>query len=80
MPCVVTDVGDARSIVGDTGVVVPPGDPEALARGWEELLAAGEEKRREMGRKARERIQGEFELSSVVRQYENLYGKLMKQG
>ncbi len=77
VPCVVTDVGDARSIVGDTGIVVPPGDPEALARGWEELLAAGQEKRHEMGRKARERIQGEFELSSVVRQYENLYRKLL---
>jgi glycosyltransferase involved in cell wall biosynthesis len=76
VPCVVTDVGDARSIVGDTGIVVPPGDPEALAGGWADLLAAGAEKRLEMGRRARERIQGEFELSSVVQQYERLYEKL----
>ena len=41
VPCVVTDVGDSRWIVGDTGVVVAPRDPVALAEAWERLLAAG---------------------------------------
>jgi glycosyltransferase involved in cell wall biosynthesis len=31
--CVVTDVGDSGSLVGDSGLVVPPANPEALARG-----------------------------------------------
>ncbi len=39
VPCVVTDVGDSAVVVGDTGVVVPPRDPAALARAWEQLLS-----------------------------------------
>jgi glycosyltransferase involved in cell wall biosynthesis len=32
-PCVVTDVGDSADLVGDTGIVVPAGDPVALRDG-----------------------------------------------
>lgn len=33
VPCVVTDIGDSRAIVGQLGVAVPPGDAVALADG-----------------------------------------------
>jgi glycosyltransferase involved in cell wall biosynthesis len=40
LPCIVTDVGDAAEIVGDTGWVVPAKNPEALATAMYQAIAA----------------------------------------
>jgi len=77
VPCVVTDVGDAGQVVGDTGIVVPPGRPGDLAEGWRTILDLGEEERRSMGARARERIREHFELGVVVGQFEAFYDKLV---
>jgi len=76
VPCVVTDVGDCRLIVDETGVVVPPRDPKALAGGWQRLLQIGAEARSRLGEAARERIKRYYSLSHVVNEYEGLYRSL----
>lgn len=65
VPSVVTDVGDSAWIVGDTGIVVPPQNPEALAAG---LLLCGEGNLSEMGQKARIRIVENFSVEQLVKQ------------
>jgi glycosyltransferase involved in cell wall biosynthesis len=73
IPCVVTDVGDAARIVGDAGIVIPPGDPEAMAGVWQQLLEMGGDRRRLMGERARGRILKEFSIDRVVNRFEELY-------
>lgn len=77
VPCVVTDVGDCAFTVGDTGVVVSPRDAGALAEGWGQLLSIGPEGRRSLGQAARRRIEENFSLEAMVRNYENLYTSLV---
>lgn len=62
-PCVVTDVGDSALVVGDTGKVVPPGQPEPLA---DALLEAAEEARPEARERARRRIVDNFSLPRLL--------------
>jgi glycosyltransferase involved in cell wall biosynthesis len=78
VPCVVTDVGDAAQIVGDTGRVVPPRSAAALAAAWREVLSLGPDERAHLGRAARARIEACFSLSDVVTQYEDLYEELAR--
>ncbi len=73
IPCVVTEVGDSARIVGSTGRVVPPQDPGALAMAWTEMLGLGGEGRRRLGVAARKRVIDYFELSKIVKRYEDLY-------
>ena len=69
-PCVSTDVGDAAAIIGATGLIVPPGDPAALADAIAAMLRArqGAEwaKRRAA---ARARIAQHFSLARMVEGY-----------
>ncbi len=79
IPCVSTDVGDSRWIIGDTGKVVPPRDPEALANAIGDLVAMGRQERRELGARARQRILQNFTIERIAQQYEELYRSLLPQ-
>jgi len=75
-PCVVTDVGDCALIVGETGTVVAPGDPEALAEAWRNLIEAGPRVRHRLGIAARRRVQQHFALPVIVERYQTIYSQL----
>ncbi len=73
VPCVTTDAGAAREVVGDTCTVVPVGDPFRLGNSVKELLTLSAEERRCIGARARERVIKCFSLSAVAKQYEEYY-------
>lgn len=76
VPCVATDVGDAARITRDTGLVVPPSDPEALSRAWKRILEQPPDTRAALGRRARARIVKYFTISEIAKKYSLLYDRL----
>jgi glycosyltransferase involved in cell wall biosynthesis len=80
IPCVATDSGDARELIGETGLVVPPRDPEALAAAWERLIELGPAGRRALGSAARAQIKSNYALAPVIARYEDLYEEIVARG
>jgi glycosyltransferase involved in cell wall biosynthesis len=78
VPCVSTDVGDAARIIGETGEVVPPRDPGALAAALERVLSLEPDRRRELGMAARRRIEENYSLEKTAGQYEEIYREILK--
>jgi glycosyltransferase involved in cell wall biosynthesis len=77
VPCVVTDTGDSALLIGETGLTVPPRDPERLADAWLKMLAMNAEMRQQQGKRARERIAEHFSLPAIVARYESLYEEVL---
>jgi glycosyltransferase involved in cell wall biosynthesis len=67
-----TDVGGVREAVGDTGLVVPPADAQALAAGCVTLLKDNRLRAR-MAMRARHRAQNLFTLRRSLDGYRELY-------
>lgn len=77
IPCVVTDVGDSRHIVGDTGWVARPQDSGALADALEAALA--DRRRgsfRERAGLCRARIVRDFSLARMASEYAALWTRV----
>jgi len=74
-PCVTTDVGDAALIVGDTGWVAPPRNPQALAEVLAQALAAQDDRAVWATRqqRCRERIAKNYSIEAMVQQYREVW-------
>jgi glycosyltransferase involved in cell wall biosynthesis len=78
VPCVSTNVGDSALIVGRTGRIVPPGNPEALANAWASLLTLTRDERLQLGEQARERVLAEYSLGTATQKHLALYQTLSR--
>jgi glycosyltransferase involved in cell wall biosynthesis len=77
-PVVATDVGGVRELVGEAGAMVPPKNPEPLARAMLERMLSTQEDRRALGRAARARIQGSFSMDAKADEWEALYQTVLE--
>jgi len=78
LPVVATAVGGTPEVVidGETGLLVPPGDPDALAQAIV-FLIENPELRKKMGQAGRKRVAEHFTIQETVRKTEALYQKLL---
>ncbi len=77
IPCVTTDVGDAKDIVGETGWVSPPNDPVSLANCLDNALKNRHKQLRVYGKIARKKIINQFSIEEVKNQYISLYNSTL---
>ena len=73
VPAVVTDVGDSAYVVGDTGRVVPPRDPAALASAIDALLTLSTPDQDALGAHARQRVAAMFHIKDVAAHYSDAF-------
>ncbi|HEV8629906.1 MAG TPA: glycosyltransferase family 4 protein [Thermoanaerobaculia bacterium] len=78
-PVVATAVGGVAECVrdGDTGLLVTPGDEQALAGAVRSLLGDGERRRR-MGARATAWVEERFTIGRVAGEYEAFYAELIE--
>ena len=77
LPAVVTDVGDAAEIVGETGKVVPPMNEQALAQAMLELMRMPDDERHRLGAAARERVQTRFTLARMSAGFRRVWDEVL---
>lgn len=75
-PCVSTDCGDARVLVGDNQWLAPIKDPIALANCLDRMLRLSATERCAIATDQRARIIRDFNIDDVWRRYRDLYVRL----
>lgn len=78
LPVVTTEVGEGPTIVREAqaGIVVPPGDPQAVAEGISTLLADPADAQL-MGRRGHAHVVSHFSIDNMARQVDSLYRRLL---
>jgi glycosyltransferase involved in cell wall biosynthesis len=79
VPSVATTVGGIPEVIddGQTGYLVPPGDPVALAQRILTLLDS-ESQRHAMGRAGRDRVRRHFSFAAMSARYHELFKRLVE--
>ena len=77
LPAIATDVGDAARIVGQTGRIVPPRDPRALAKAIHEMAFEAPDAHAARCIEARSSIEKRFSVVANLEAFEQVYASLV---
>ena len=72
-----SSLGAAAMIIGDTGLVIPSGQPACLIKAWWAMAKLSAGSRQSLGASARMRILEHFSLDEIARQYADTYRQML---
>lgn len=78
VPCVATDVGDSAWVIGESGLIVPPRDCEAMGAALSRLAELDPDARRRLGAAGRARAVANFDINDIAVQYRRLYASAVQ--
>jgi len=78
-PVIATNVGDTARLVrsGETGWLVEPENPEALACAIQAFVSAGANEREKLGRAGLELVRGEYSAAKLVERTVHIYRRVL---
>jgi glycosyltransferase involved in cell wall biosynthesis len=80
VPALVTDVGDARRVVGKTGFFAGDGTPESLQQRVSEIVQLGLEELAYCGQSARRRMINYYGIDSIAKRYRKTLSEVVESG
>ncbi len=76
VPCVATDVGDTRLVIGNCGILVRPESPEELAEGLIKLLSLPSHEKIDLDLASRSYISQKFSIKKIASEYCYVYNNI----
>ncbi len=75
LPCIATDVGEVREIIGNTGLLIPSEDPKQIAAAALAMLNKSESERRQLGALARNRVEKRYSMEKNQTKMNDIYAR-----
>ncbi|MFX1363462.1 MAG: glycosyltransferase [Promethearchaeota archaeon] len=73
VPCLATNVGEVKHIIGETGYIVQPGDIVSIGQKLGNFYNLTETKRKKMGEKAFNRVRNLFDIKIIIKKLKDYY-------
>lgn len=73
LPCIATDVGEVREMVGNAGIIIPSQNSQELITACLTLITQSKEQRTQLEHLARNRIKQSYSIENNIKKFDTIY-------